>query len=140
MKLIDKLAGMDRKALLSTLWIFAVLNYLYCDILGLMDAPLLQGFLQGNVEGMVIDQGFLLAGGVLMEIPIAMVLLSRVLDVPANRWANIIAGTIMTLVQIATLFVGTTTMYYSFFSFFEITATVLIVLLAWTWPRTPART
>ncbi|WP_430823641.1 DUF6326 family protein [Carboxylicivirga sp. N1Y90] len=29
--------GKDRKVILSTLWIFVTLNYLYCDVLSLMD-------------------------------------------------------------------------------------------------------
>ena len=38
----------DRKILLSTLWIFAILNYLYCDIMGLMDVNLLKQYLTGT--------------------------------------------------------------------------------------------
>ena len=38
MYVTEKTTAMDRKVLLSTLWIFVVLNYLYCDILTLMDA------------------------------------------------------------------------------------------------------
>jgi hypothetical protein len=33
---------MDMKLKLSTLWIFATLNYLYCDVAGLMDPGLLR--------------------------------------------------------------------------------------------------
>ena len=39
----------DPRAVLPALWVFAVLNYLYCDVLGLMHAPDLQGFLDGAV-------------------------------------------------------------------------------------------
>jgi hypothetical protein len=129
----NKTAAMDRKVLLSTIWIFAVFNYLYCDVVSLMDAGLLKQYLTGTVNGMVFNQGYLLGAGILMEIPIAMVLLSRVLKHRANRWANIIAGTIMTAVQILTLFVGTPAMYYVFFSIIEIASTVLIVWFAWNW-------
>jgi len=48
---------------LSTLWIFATLNYLYCDVVTLMDPGLLKQFLAGNVGGMDVSQGFLLAAG-----------------------------------------------------------------------------
>ena len=68
-----------------------------------------------------------------MEIPIAMVLLSRVLKYRANRWANIIAGTIMTVALILTLFVAVPTLYYVFFSVIEITCTAVIVWYAWKW-------
>ncbi len=134
--------AMDRKALLSTIWIFAVLKYLYCDVLSLMDANLLKQYLAGNVGGLPFTQGFLLGAGILMEISMAMVLLSRVLPYRANRWANIIAGAITTAVQVASLTLGTSTMYYWFFSIIEITSTALIVWFAWTWrnPRTIANT
>jgi hypothetical protein len=69
----------ERKALLSTLWVFAMFNYLYCDVVALMDPQLLKQFMTGNVGGMHITQGFLLGAAILMEIPISMVLLSRVL-------------------------------------------------------------
>ncbi len=42
----------DPKLLLSTLWIFVILNYLYCDIMGLMDVNLLKQYLTGSVSGM----------------------------------------------------------------------------------------
>jgi hypothetical protein len=123
----------DEKALLSTLWIFVVLNYLYCDVVGLMDSALLKQYLAGNVGGAQITQGFLLGAAILMEISISMVLLSRVLKYKANRWANIIAGAITTLVQSATLFVGTPTLYYLFFSIIEIACTAFIIWYAWNW-------
>lgn len=128
---------MERKALLSTIWIFAVLNYLYCDLLSLMDANLLNQYLAGNVGGLQFTQEFLLGAAILMEISMAMVLLSRVLNYRVNRWANIIAGAIMTAVQVGSLTLGASTMYYWFFSIIEIAATASIVWLAWTW-RNPA--
>src|SRR5574338_342446 len=91
----------EMKARLSTIWLFAILNYLYCDIVSLMDSGLLKQYLVGNVGGMQIRQEFLLGASFLMEIPIGMVLLSRLLGYKANRWANIIAGAIMTIVQAA---------------------------------------
>jgi len=123
----------DKKILLSTLWIFVTLNYLYCDLIGLMDSNLLNQYLKGTVEGMNIDSNFLFFAAILMEIPIAMVLLSRVLKQKTNRWANIIAGSIKTLVMIATLFVGTPTIYYMFFAIIEIATTTFIIWYAWNW-------
>ena len=123
----------DRRIILSTLWIFVLFNYLYCDLLGLMDSNLLNQYLTGTVEGMKINESFLFAGAILMEIPIAMVLLSRVLNYKANRWSNIIAAFIKTVVMIMTLFVGTPTMYYLFFAIIEIATTAFIIWYAWTW-------
>lgn len=130
---MEALTKMDTKVKLSFLWIFALLNYLYCDIMSLMDSGILKEYLEGTVSGMNITEGFLLGAAVLMEIPILMVLLSRILKHKPNRILNLVAGVIMTLVQAATLFIGTAPMYYIFFSIFEIGATAFIVYTAWKW-------
>ena len=101
--------------------------------MGIMDVNLLKQYLAGNVNGMEMNENFLLAAAILMEIPIAMVLLSRILNYRANRWANIISGIIMTLVQTATLFAGEPTKYYLLCSIIEIATTLVIVWLAWKW-------
>lgn len=123
----------DRKVILSTLWIFVLFNYLYCDVVALMDPKLLKQFMTGNVGGIHFTEGFLLGAAILMEIPIAMVLLSRVLNYKANRWANIIAGSIMTVVQLSSLFGSSPAIYYIFFSFIEIASTLFIIWYAWKW-------
>jgi hypothetical protein len=125
---------MTKKTLLSTIWIFTVLNYLYCDVLSFMDSGLLKQYLTGHVNGMTVSQKFLLAAGFLMEISIPMVLLSRILPHQINRWTNVVTGTITTFAQVASLFVGPTG-YYLFFSTFEIAATTSVVILALKWSK-----
>lgn len=115
----------DIRTRLSALWLFVTLNYLYCDVVTVMD-PVKHGSAQ-------LTQGFLLGAAILVEIPMAMVLLSRILKYRSSRWASIIAGAVMTAVQTATLFVAVPTMYYAFFSVIEIVSTALIVWFAWTW-------
>ncbi|HYM97556.1 MAG TPA: DUF6326 family protein [Candidatus Sulfotelmatobacter sp.] len=119
------------KSKLSTFWIFATLNYLYCDVVTLMDRA--KEFASGSVGAIHITQGFLLGAAVLVEIPISMVLLSRVLTYRANRLANVVAGITMTSVQLLTLVVTTPTPYYTFFSILEIACTVGIVWYAARW-------
>jgi len=115
----------DRRELLSTLWLFAMLTYTYGDVVTLMDPVK-----HGSIE---LTEGFLLFGSILMMIPISMVLLSRILKYRANRWANIIAGTFMTAFLTVTLFVAVPTIYYAFFSAIEIACTLFIVGYAWKW-------
>src|SRR6478672_5973579 len=91
-----------RRVVLSTLWIFAVLNYIYADIYTLFFNPVLQPevtrrFAEGYAGDIQITQGFVLVTAVLMETAIAMVLLSRLLPYRANRWANILVGALHTL-------------------------------------------
>ena len=113
----------DIRVRLSTLWVFMLLNYLYCDVLGLFDPTTPKN----------MTQDALLAASLLMEIPIAMVILSRVLRYRPNRWANILAGAFMAVVQVATLFVGTLPSYYAFFSAIEVACLLFIVWTAWRW-------
>jgi len=110
-----------------------VLNYLYCDVLGLMDAGVLRQLLAGDVGGMRITPGFLFAAGVLMQVPIWMVLLSRVLPWRFNRRANVAAGVVMTAAQVGSLFAGEVASYYWLYSAVEIGCTAFIVWRAWTW-------
>jgi hypothetical protein len=130
----------DMRVRLSTLWIFATVNYLYCDVMALMDPLLLKQFLAGSAGGFTVTPGFLLGAAVLMEIPMAMILLSRVLKYRANRWANLIAGMIMTAVQCLSVFFGTSpTVYYVFFSIIEIASTLLIFWFSLRWRNPDAR-
>lgn len=130
MKTIESI---NKKTLFSTLWVFVTMNYLYCDVMGLMDSSLLKQYLSGTVDGIVMNEQFLLMAALLMEIPIAMILLSIVLKYRANRLANIIAGLIKTSVMIFTLFIGKVTIYYLFFAVIEIATTAFIVWYAWRW-------
>jgi hypothetical protein len=124
----------DKKVLLSTLWIFATVNYLFCDILTLMNPGDLKQILSGSVGSLEMTPNFLLGAAIFMEIPLVMILLSRILRYKSNRIANITAGSIMTVIQIMSNFVGSgVTPHYIFFSVVEIATTAFIVWFAWTW-------
>ena len=124
---------LDKKVLLSTLWIFAVLNYLYADVIGFYKPGLIAEIMTGGVGGMEFTPVFLLVGAILMETAIIMVLLSRILKHKWNRITNIIAGVIHTLAVSASMFVGIPALYYIFFGTIEIITTITIVVLAWRW-------
>ena len=119
----------DRRAILSTLWIFAVLNYLYADVFSM--------FFDANALDVTLGfgDGFVLAFSVLMETAIVMVLLSRVLRHRVNRWANIVAGVVHTVAVAVSTFVGTPAPFYAFFAIIEIACTLFIIWYAWTWRR-----
>jgi hypothetical protein len=118
---------MDRKVLLSTLWIVAIFNYIYADIFNLFFNPAAQ---PGSTA---MTAGALLFFAVAMETSMAMVVLSRVLKRGANRWANIVAGIFNTALVAYTL-VGETPMpFYVFFVVVEIACTLLITWLAIRW-------
>jgi Family of unknown function (DUF6326) len=121
--------GMSVKEFLSMLWIFFMFNAAYGDI-----GTLYQSVYIGQIHnGIQYTQVFLLFGDVLVEISIAMIILSRVLKYKTNRWANIITGLFLTGVQAVTLFVGTPTLSYLFISIIMIATGVVIVWYAWKW-------
>lgn len=117
----------DRKSLLSTLWIFAMLNYVYADLLMMIVNPAAYQKAAAGMTGTTV-----LGFAVLMEIPIAMVLLSRVLPYRINRWVNIVAGVESTAFVGLTL-VGKPPLHYMFFAMVEILCTLFIVWHAWGW-------
>jgi hypothetical protein len=126
--------------ILSSLWIFAMFNYLYADVMACMDSRLLAGFLAGNANGLAITPTFLLFGALLMETAMVMVVLPRILPRKINRIVNIVAGALHTVAVSASLFVGSgPAPYYAFCVAFEIPATILVIILAVTWKNDPAK-
>ncbi|HSD85716.1 MAG TPA: DUF6326 family protein, partial [Anaerolineae bacterium] len=121
-------AGMpDRKVVLSTLWIFATLNYIYADVFTLFFSPAAE-------EAMTMSAGMVLGFAVLLETAMAMVLLARILKDRANRGANISVGVLQTAAVAWSLFSGTPPApYYIFFATIEIACTLFIVWYAWKW-------
>ncbi len=124
----------DRRAVLFTLWIFVTVNYIFCDVLTLMNSEDLKQILTGTVGSLEMTPNFLLGAAIFMEVPFVMILLSRFLKYKANRISNIIAASFMTVAQIGSLFVGSgSTPHYTFFSIVEIGCTAFIIWYAWTW-------
>ena len=130
-----KTAKMDTKILLILLWVFYSLNFMYADQLSHLEPGVLEGIMSGTVaDGTVkITAGFLLGTAIMFEFPFLMIVLSWVLKYRANRWANIIAGTLFIVTQISSLFLGAPSPAYIFYSTIEIAGLLLIVWNAWKW-------
>src|SRR4029453_5592161 len=126
----------DTKERLSLFWIFALLNYLYADVVALfaiVGSPNL-------ADVPHLPPWDLLGSAVLMEIPTAMIVRCGLLPFRANRLANIIAGAILTLVNGFLTFVpplvGARTPAlpeYLFFATIETVCTSVIICQAWPW-------
>ena len=118
------------KERLSILWVIVMFNIAYADILSL--------FMPGTLEELAEFAGdipitqLMLAGAIMVEIPIIMIILSRVLKYRVNRWANIIAGALTILFIIGG---GSTHPHYIFFATIEVALLSLIIWYAWTWPK-----
>ncbi|MFZ5823463.1 MAG: DUF6326 family protein [Bacillota bacterium] len=120
----------DTKVLLSTLWIVIMINMLKADILSL--------YIPGTLEELARFAGetpitqLMLGGAIVMEIPIVMIFLSRVLKYEVNRWTNIIASVITILFVVGG---GSPYPHYIFIAAIEIVCLLLIAWYAWKWPN-----
>jgi hypothetical protein len=126
----------DTQERLSLYWIFALLNYLYADVLALF------AFIGSPATAPHLPQWALLGSAVLMEIPIAMIVASRLLPFGANRVTNIVAGFVMTAINGLLTFVLPVAngafrdpIYpaYVWFAAIETVCTVVIIWQAWRW-------
>jgi hypothetical protein len=126
----------DTKVLLSTLWIVVMINMAYADILGLFIPGVLEEVAKTSVStGTPIPQ-LMLGGAIMLEIPIAMILLSRVLKYKVNRWANIIAG-VITIAYVVGM--GSLYPHYIFIATIEVVCMLLIIWYAWKWRNPEAQ-
>ena len=117
----------DMKVRLSTLWIVVMFNMAFADIVGFVHPGALE-----EIMGFELTQGILLVFSILLQIPIAMIFLSRVLNHRANRWANIIAAVITILFVIGG---GSPTLSYLSFATIEVVCMLLIISYAWKLPN-----
>ncbi len=125
-----KTTKLDTKVLLSTLWIVIMINMAYADILGLFIPGALEEVAKTSIStGMTIPQ-LMLFGAVMLEIPIAMILLSRVLKYQVNRWINM-AASVITIVYVVGM--GSLTPHYLFIATIEVVCMLLIAWNAWRW-------
>ena len=124
---------MSKKALLSTLWILVTLNYLFRFLFSLYYSERLQDLLSGNLHEMEVTQGFLLALSIMMEIPIAMILFSRLLKHKSNRILNIFVTLIMGAIHLSSMSAARVTLHFYFFSIIGIMLYFSIILIALKW-------
>ncbi len=109
-----------KTAIISTLWIVVMLNIAFADIFSFMLPVVAAPF----PATQVIMFGF----AIILEIPIAMIILSRVLKNKVNRWVNTIASVITIAFCIGG---GSLTLHYIFFAAMEVVCMAIIVWLVW---------
>ena len=87
----------------------------------------------GTLNGTQLTDELFLVSGILLDVPIAMILLSRVLPIRPNRWANMSAAIIALAIVVGGRPQDLDDM---FFAVVEANTLGAVVLVAWTW-RTP---
>ena len=121
----------NTRAVLSTLWIFVLLNLFARDIHELGRPGMLEQMMTGVIDGVEITEGLMLIGGIMIEIPILMVLLSQILPFRISRGANIGAGILTTMIVVSTNL--NPDLDNMFFLVIKIAALIGIVWVAWRW-------
>ncbi|MEM9674438.1 MAG: DUF6326 family protein [Bacteroidota bacterium] len=115
------------QTLLSTLWIFILFNMILRD---LHEFPT-EGYIE-EMMSLKLSDGIMLFFGFMVEIPILMVLLSRILNNKANKWMNIISVVISSLGILYTLL--SADLDDMFFAIVNAAALVVIIVTAWRLP------
>ena len=120
------IVGIDPRLKLSLLWIFVIVNMAYADILSLMDptSPIREA-----MAGNPLPAGGLIAGAILMETSIVMIILPWILSYKVNRWVTTIIGVFMSW----QIIIGGHGLYYLFFTSVEVGSILLIIWLTWKW-------
>jgi hypothetical protein len=123
------------KLVLSALWIATLFVFAFVDILGFYRADVLEAALDGEVAttGFTVDQTFLAASLVYVQLPALMVVLSLLLAPRANRIVNI-AVSLVYLVTVIASAIGEDWAYYLVGSVVEVLLLAAIARSAWTWP------
>jgi hypothetical protein len=103
----------------------------FADILTFIKPGALQELWAGQA-GVHVTQGVLLGFAILLEIPIAMIFVSRILKPGPNRWANTVAALITTAFVVGGGSVDLHHLYYVFFATVEVACMALIVWFVWT--------
>ena len=109
---------------------------IYADILGMLRPGYLETLDKMSKE---LTSETVLVFAILMEIPIGMILLSRVLNRKANRAANFIAVPLSILWVVVPALMPSlgsdTPLSYVFFTTVEVVAMLSIFWIAWKWPK-----
>ena len=116
----------ETKVFISTLWIILMINMIYNDIYSIMVELVNKNTL--DIPG---DVKIVMAiAAIITNIPIFMILLSRILSYKINRILNIIAG-LLTIIYIVGG--GDLAPHYIIMATIEIIILVIIIITAWRW-------
>jgi hypothetical protein len=122
------------KIKLSALWASVMSLYIYCDYFELYTPGKLDAMINGTTRFGSGDQGILLGLSAIMLVTSLMICLSVLLPATINRILNLLVGFIMTL-MLAFLAYIAGWYFYKMYAAVEAMVTLLIVWLAWNWPK-----
>lgn len=124
--------NIDKKVLLSTLWIVVMFSVLKADILSLFIPGIAEELAQTSAStGASIPQ-LMLFGAVMGTVGFAMIFLSRYLNRNANRWVNLIVSPLYILYIVGG---GVSYPHYIFLAAVEVICLLFIFWNALKWER-----
>ena len=123
---------------LSALWMSMLFLFAYGDIIGFFAPGRIEEVTGGEISGIEITEGFLLAISAYIAVASVMVFLTLVLKPSVNRWVNLVLP-ILYISSVVGSAIGETSAYFLFLSVVECAILALIIWYAWTWPRQEAR-
>ena len=118
------------KMVLSTLWIVVMMNMIFADILGFMLPGALAEIMTGYGGTVKLTEVAMLIAAFFLEIPIAMIFLSRILKHKTNRRLNIIAAVLTIIFVVGG---GSFTLPYIFLASVEVICMISIIIIAVKW-------
>jgi hypothetical protein len=116
------------KITLSGLWVALMFTYLLGDVLRIFAGD----FEPGKMSGAEATQAMWIAAASIMLIPIAMVVLSLILERPASRWANIILAALLFVFNAVGL-PGYPGLYDKFLIAVGLAINLITIWFAWKW-------
>jgi len=122
--------SINKQILLSQLWLFMLLNMVFRDIHEFFSPGTIQEAMTGVFNGVEITESLMLIGGFMVEIPILMVLVSRLLKRKTNRWLNLILAPLNAVMIIQN---GVRDMDDIFFVILKVIALTSIFIIALRW-------
>ena len=96
----ERLDRIEKKALLFALWMFVLLNLIFRDLHEIVKAEFLAEALTGTYDGVEVTEALFLLGGILIEVPILMILMSWALPLRANKRANVVVAPLFGLLVV----------------------------------------
>lgn len=124
----------ETKIVIAVLWIAMMILYIYNDIFHLFKPDAIQNMMDGQMGPFAVTQLGLLSATVLMVIPVIMSIGALVCSAKVSRVANILFGSLYTIVNIVNL--QGEWAFYIFSGVIQIAITLYIIWISIKWPKT----
>ena len=122
---------LDKRAKLTSLWVFVFFNMIFRDLHEFGRPGFLEEVMTGVVNGVQVTESLMLIGGIMIAVPLLIIPLTQFLSFKANRPANLFMGVLLLVITIGVNMAPD--LDNVFFAVIEIAALLLILQQAWVW-------